>query len=140
MKHSTNFSEILKIKCTAKEVAAVMYRVNIEFVNAKSILKNVLLLLYYLPLAVFITILFIKYVVNCDCYEDFFFLALFLARLLHEWLSHPLRDLTILQSRQEAISELLHSESPVVHQLQDLLDGIPDIDRGLTTCIHQRVC
>ncbi|XP_023724696.1 DNA mismatch repair protein Msh3 isoform X2 [Cryptotermes secundus] len=60
------------------------------------------------------------------------------SRLLHEWLSHPLRDLTILQSRQEAISELLHSESPVVHQLQELLDGIPDIDRGLTTCIHQR--
>lgn len=140
MEHSTNFSRIVKIKCTAKEVAAVIYRVNSEFLNAKSILKNVLLLMYYLPLAVFITILFTKYVANCDGYEDFSFLTLFLARLLHEWLSRPVRDLTILQSRQEAISELLHSESPVVHQLQELLDGIPDIDRGLTTCIHQRVC
>jgi hypothetical protein len=96
--------------------------------------------MYYLPLAVFLPILFTEYVANCDGYEDFFFLNLFLARLLHEWLSRPLRDLTILQSRQEAISELLHSESPVVRQLQEVLDGIPDIDRGLTTCIHQRVC
>lgn len=55
-------------------------------------------------------------------------------------MSQPLRDLAMLQSRQEAISELLHSESAVVHQLQELLCGIPDIDRGLTTCIHQRVC
>ncbi|XP_021932992.1 DNA mismatch repair protein Msh3-like isoform X2 [Zootermopsis nevadensis] len=60
------------------------------------------------------------------------------SRLLHEWVSQPLRDLTVLQSRQEAISELLHSESAIVHQLQEILCGIPDVDRGLTTCIHQR--
>lgn len=72
-------------------------------------------------------------------YDDSFFLTLYLTRLLHEWVSRPLRDLVTLQSRQEALSELLHSESAVVHQLRDLLDGIPDIDRGLTTCIHQRV-
>jgi hypothetical protein len=35
MEHSTNLSRIVKIKCTAKEVAAVMYRVNPEFLNAK---------------------------------------------------------------------------------------------------------
>jgi Mismatch repair ATPase (MutS family) len=70
---------------------------------------------------------------------DSFFLTLYLTRLLHEWMSRPLRDLVALQSRQEAVSELLRSESTVVHQLQELLDGIPDIDRGLTTCIHQRV-
>lgn len=72
-------------------------------------------------------------------YDDSFFLTLYLTRLLHEWVSRPLRDHVALQSRQEALSELLHSESAVVHQLRDLLDGIPDIDRGLTTCIHQRV-
>jgi len=72
-------------------------------------------------------------------YDDSFFLTLCLTRLLHEWVSRPLRDLVMLQSRQEALSELLHSESAVVHQLRELLDGIPDIDRGLTTCIHQRV-
>lgn len=65
--------------------------------------------------------------------------TLYLTRLLREWVSRPLRDLVTLQGRQEALSELLHSESAVVHQLRELLDGIPDIDRGLTTCIHQRV-
>ncbi|GFG34869.1 hypothetical protein Cfor_10396 [Coptotermes formosanus] len=60
------------------------------------------------------------------------------SRLFHEWVSHPLRDLATLQSRQEAVSELLHSDSAVVHQLRELLDGIPDVDRGLTTCLHQR--
>jgi hypothetical protein len=46
MEHSTNLSRIVKIKCTVREVAAVMYRVNPESLNAKSILKNVLLLMY----------------------------------------------------------------------------------------------
>ncbi|XP_069699526.1 DNA mismatch repair protein Msh3-like [Periplaneta americana] len=61
------------------------------------------------------------------------------SRLLHDWVSQPVRDLAILQSRQEAITELLQSESAVVQQLEKILDGIPDIDRGLTTCIHQRI-
>ena len=84
--------------------------------------------------------LFTEGVTNCwDIYDDSFFRALYPTRLLHEWVSHPLRDLVTLQRRQEAISELLHSESAVIHQLRELLDGIPDVDRGLTTCIHQRV-
>jgi DNA mismatch repair ATPase MutS len=84
--------------------------------------------------------LFTEGVAICwDMYDNSFFLTLYLARLLHEWVSRPLCDLVTLQSRQEALSELLHSESAVVHQLWELLDGIPDIDRGLTTCIHQRV-
>jgi DNA mismatch repair ATPase MutS len=84
--------------------------------------------------------LFTEYVTTClDICDDSFFLTLYLTRLFHEWVSHPLRDLATLQSRQEAVSELLHSDSAVVHQLRELLDGIPDVDRGLTTCLHQRV-
>jgi hypothetical protein len=39
MEHSTDLLRIVKIKCAAKEVAAVMYRVNPEFLIVKSILK-----------------------------------------------------------------------------------------------------
>ncbi|PSN55303.1 DNA mismatch repair protein Msh3 [Blattella germanica] len=60
------------------------------------------------------------------------------SRLLREWLSQPLRDLGTIQSRQEAITELCNSDSGFVCQLRELLSGMPDIDRGLTTCLHQR--
>ncbi len=49
------------------------------------------------------------------------------ARLLKRWLHFPLRDLTVLNHRQNAISAILDAE--LTHDLQSTLKGIGDIER-----------
>ncbi len=50
------------------------------------------------------------------------------SRLLHRWLNQPLRDLSLLKERQEAIQSLLKH----YHSLNPLLKPIADIERILT--------
>lgn len=50
------------------------------------------------------------------------------ARLLRDWILHPLRDLTTLTSRQDTIASLL-AEPYILSKCRDSLKGIRDIER-----------
>ena len=49
------------------------------------------------------------------------------ARLLRRWLNRPTRDVSTLRRRNQAISETL--VSPAMHELQDCLEDVCDIER-----------
>jgi DNA mismatch repair protein MutS len=49
------------------------------------------------------------------------------SRLLKRWLHFPLRDLTTLNNRQEAISQILATD--LCHDIQPILKGLGDIER-----------
>lgn len=61
------------------------------------------------------------------------------ARLLHKWLCQPLRVKKDLEERQESIEELLCADQVNVAQLKNILVGLPDIEKGLTTILHNKV-
>lgn len=48
------------------------------------------------------------------------------ARLLRQWLHHPLRDVQTISDRQQAVAALLGTDSPA---LRTLLTGVGDIER-----------
>jgi len=51
------------------------------------------------------------------------------SRLLRRWLQYPIRNLTVLQQRQQAIASLL--EQHVYSNLQNTLQGVGDLERIL---------
>lgn len=51
------------------------------------------------------------------------------ARLLRDWVLHPLRDVTEIQARQEAIGELMR-DTHVLGDLRAALQGIRDMERA----------
>lgn len=51
------------------------------------------------------------------------------ARLLRDWLLHPSRDLSVLESRQESIALLLHEPSQL-DRCREVLKGVRDIERS----------
>ncbi|GJU59612.1 DNA mismatch repair protein MSH3 isoform X1 [Tanacetum coccineum] len=84
------------------------------------------------------------------------------SRLLRHWVSHPLRDRNMINSRLDAVSEILESmgspnahnsnvdsdgrdidstRSPKLHQMLtsvlDTLGRLPDIQRGITRIFHR---
>lgn len=61
------------------------------------------------------------------------------ARLLHKWLSQPIRIKKDLEERQDSIEELLHADQANISQLKNILAGLPDIEKGLTTILHNKV-
>lgn len=62
------------------------------------------------------------------------------ARLLHNWLAKPVRVKKVLEERQESINELLEADQLLVSQLKNLLTNLPDLEKGLTTILHNKVC
>ena len=41
--------------------------------------------------------------------------------------------------RQEAVGELMTTESEVIRNLRDILPKLPDLERGLCTIFHKKV-
>ncbi|KAJ1532088.1 hypothetical protein ONE63_000717 [Megalurothrips usitatus] len=60
------------------------------------------------------------------------------ARLLHKWLAQPIRVKKLLEERQESISELLGVNDDIISQLVSILSSLPDIEKGLTTVLHNK--
>ncbi|XP_034241241.1 DNA mismatch repair protein Msh3-like [Thrips palmi] len=60
------------------------------------------------------------------------------ARLLHKWLSQPIRVKKDLEERQECIEELLSADQAHITQLKNILGCLPDIEKGLTTILHNK--
>ncbi|XP_026067908.1 DNA mismatch repair protein Msh3 isoform X1 [Carassius auratus] len=59
-------------------------------------------------------------------------------RLLRKWVSQPLKSVIDIQARQEAVAEMLSSESSVLPSLQSLLTRLPDLERGLCSIYHKK--
>ncbi|XP_058631979.1 DNA mismatch repair protein Msh3 isoform X3 [Onychostoma macrolepis] len=59
-------------------------------------------------------------------------------RLLRKWVSQPLKSVIDIQARQEAVAEILCSESCVLPSLQSLLTRLPDLERGLCSIYHKK--
>uniref|UniRef100_A0A672MMP6 DNA mismatch repair protein MSH3 n=1 Tax=Sinocyclocheilus grahami TaxID=75366 RepID=A0A672MMP6_SINGR len=59
-------------------------------------------------------------------------------RLLRKWVSQPLKSVIDIQARQEAVAEMLCSESSVLPSLQSLLTRLPDLERGLCSIYHKK--
>jgi len=51
----------------------------------------------------------------------------------------PLLSLSDIHARQEAVAEMLCSESTVLPSLQSLLTRLPDLERGLCSIYHKKV-
>ncbi|XP_073806845.1 DNA mismatch repair protein Msh3 isoform X7 [Danio rerio] len=64
--------------------------------------------------------------------------TLFGKRLLRKWVSQPLKSVIDIQARQEAVAEILSSESSVLPSIQSLLTRLPDLERGLCSIYHKR--
>nr|CAD7456806.1 unnamed protein product [Timema tahoe] len=56
--------------------------------------------------------------------------------LLHHWISQPLRNLVKVRQRQDMVEELIGSESGLMEELLNVLEGLPDLERGLTTILN----
>ncbi|KAF7687326.1 DNA mismatch repair protein Msh3 isoform X1 [Silurus meridionalis] len=59
-------------------------------------------------------------------------------RLLKKWLSQPLKSTSEILSRQDAVAEILSSESVVLPSIQTLLTRLPDLERGLCSIYHKK--
>ncbi|XP_051546592.1 DNA mismatch repair protein Msh3-like isoform X1 [Myxocyprinus asiaticus] len=59
-------------------------------------------------------------------------------RLLRKWVCQPLKSVTEIWARQEAVAEILLSESSVLPSLQSLLTRLPDLERGLCSIYHKK--
>lgn len=64
--------------------------------------------------------------------------TLFGKRLLRKWVSQPLKSVIDIQARQEAVAEILSSESSVLPSIQSLLTRLPDLERGLCSIYHKK--
>ncbi|XP_052499589.1 DNA mismatch repair protein Msh3 [Budorcas taxicolor] len=59
-------------------------------------------------------------------------------RKLKKWVSQPLLKLREINTRLDAVSEVLHSESSVFGQIENHLRKLPDIERGLCSIYHKK--
>ncbi|XP_053147197.1 DNA mismatch repair protein Msh3 isoform X2 [Hemicordylus capensis] len=59
-------------------------------------------------------------------------------RLLKKWVTQPLLKSSEINSRLDAISETLLSESSVLGQIKTLLYKMPDIERGICSIYHKK--
>ncbi|XP_036454840.1 DNA mismatch repair protein Msh3 [Colossoma macropomum] len=59
-------------------------------------------------------------------------------RLLKKWVSQPLKSASEIRSRQDAVAEILSSESSVLPSIQALLTRLPDLERGLCSIYHKK--
>ncbi|XP_031216322.1 DNA mismatch repair protein Msh3 isoform X2 [Mastomys coucha] len=59
-------------------------------------------------------------------------------RKLKKWVTQPLLKLRDINARLDAISDILHSESSVFEQIENLLRKLPDVERGLCSIYHKK--
>ncbi len=59
-------------------------------------------------------------------------------RLLRKWVSRPLTDIAALEQRLDAVQTLVADNSYVLRTLPNLLQGLPDLERGLARMTYGR--
>ncbi|KAJ8380672.1 hypothetical protein SKAU_G00014500 [Synaphobranchus kaupii] len=59
-------------------------------------------------------------------------------RLMKKWVSQPLKSPTEIRARQDAVAEILSSESSALPSVQALLSRLPDLERGICSIYHKK--
>nr|XP_023679827.1 DNA mismatch repair protein Msh3 isoform X1 [Paramormyrops kingsleyae] len=59
-------------------------------------------------------------------------------RLLKKWVTQPLKSAAEIRERQEAVAEILSSDSSVLLNVQALLKRLPDLERGICSIYHKK--
>ncbi|XP_033634237.1 DNA mismatch repair protein Msh3-like [Asterias rubens] len=59
-------------------------------------------------------------------------------RLLRKWLATPLMSLGDIQTRQDAVKELIESDCEALTQAKDLLARLPDLEKGICSIYHKK--
>ncbi|XP_034548204.1 DNA mismatch repair protein Msh3 isoform X2 [Notolabrus celidotus] len=59
-------------------------------------------------------------------------------RLLRKWVSQPLTDPRSISERQDALQEILESDSTSLNSVRSLLSHLPDLERGICSIYHKK--
>ncbi|XP_041042752.1 DNA mismatch repair protein Msh3 isoform X2 [Carcharodon carcharias] len=59
-------------------------------------------------------------------------------RLLKKWVAQPLTKASEINTRLDAVTEILRSESIVLAKTQNLLSKLPDLERGICSIYHKK--
>ncbi|XP_041644145.1 DNA mismatch repair protein Msh3 isoform X2 [Cheilinus undulatus] len=59
-------------------------------------------------------------------------------RLLRKWVIEPLTDPRSIAERQDAVQELLESDSVSLNTVRSLLTHLPDLERGICSIFHKK--
>ncbi|CAJ1069112.1 DNA mismatch repair protein Msh3 isoform X1 [Xyrichtys novacula] len=59
-------------------------------------------------------------------------------RLLRKWVSQPLTDPQSILERQDAVKEILESDSTSLNLVKSLLSHLPDLERGICSIYHKK--
>ncbi|KAI3372025.1 hypothetical protein L3Q82_006895 [Scortum barcoo] len=59
-------------------------------------------------------------------------------RLMRKWVSQPLTDLQSITERQDAVQEILESNSHTLSSIRSLLSHLPDLERGICSIYHKK--
>ncbi|XP_071339367.1 DNA mismatch repair protein Msh3 isoform X2 [Trachinotus anak] len=59
-------------------------------------------------------------------------------RLMRKWVSQPLTDPQSISERQDAVQEMLESDSVAINSIRSLLSHLPDLERGICSIYHKK--
>lgn len=59
-------------------------------------------------------------------------------RLMRKWVSQPLTNLQSISERQDAVQEILESDSLTLNSIRSLLSHLPDLERGICSIYHKK--
>ncbi|KAM6930900.1 DNA mismatch repair protein Msh3 [Xenentodon cancila] len=59
-------------------------------------------------------------------------------RLMRKWVSQPLTDPQSISERQDAVQEIMESDSLPLNSIRSLLSHLPDLERGICSIYHQK--
>ncbi|XP_076126474.1 DNA mismatch repair protein Msh3 [Alosa pseudoharengus] len=59
-------------------------------------------------------------------------------RLMKKWVTQPLKSVQEIRDRQDAVAEILSSDSSVVPSIMSLLKRLPDLERGICSIYHKK--
>ncbi|XP_037337480.2 DNA mismatch repair protein Msh3 isoform X2 [Pungitius pungitius] len=59
-------------------------------------------------------------------------------RLMRKWVSRPLTDPRSILERQDAVQEILESNSLTLNSVNSLLSHLPDLERGICSIYHRK--
>lgn len=62
------------------------------------------------------------------------------ARMLRKWLCHPSKVRDEILERHNAVDEIIRLRSRTIVVVGELLKHLPDLDRGITSIFHLKVC
>ncbi|KAG7240038.1 hypothetical protein INR49_028041 [Caranx melampygus] len=59
-------------------------------------------------------------------------------RLMRKWVTQPLTDPQSISQRQDAVQEILESDSLAINSTRSLLSHLPDLERGICSIYHKK--